>query len=87
LGINTISVLADGTVYACRRFTSPVGRLPQQSIEEVFLGDTLNHYRDIKKLEKCSRCELLNYCRGCPAVAWGVTGSHTSPDPQCWKTI
>ena len=85
MGINCLSVLADGTAYACRRFISPVGKLPEQSIADVFLGSKLNKYRQIKKLSKCSKCELLNYCRGCPAVAWGVTGSYTQADPQCWK--
>ncbi len=87
MGINSLSVLADGTVYACRRFVSPIGKLPQQSIAQVFLGKKLNRYRQIEKLEKCSKCELLNYCRGCPAVAWGVSGSYRNADPQCWKSL
>lgn len=87
MGINNLSVLADGTVYACRRFISPVGKLPQQNITQIFLGKKLNRYRQIKKLEKCSKCELLNYCRGCPAVAWGINGSYKAIDPQCWKIL
>ena len=85
MGINSLSILADGAVYACRRFVSPVGKLPRQSITQVFLGKKLNRYRQIEKLEKCSKCELLYYCRGCPAVAWGVSDSYISADPQCWK--
>jgi len=87
MGINSLSVLADGTVYACRRFVSPVGKLPQQSISQVFLGKKLNRYRQIERFEKCSKCELLNYCRGCPAVAWEVSGSYLNADPQCWKSL
>jgi radical SAM protein with 4Fe4S-binding SPASM domain len=87
MGINNLSVLADGTVYACRRFISPVGKLPQQSIAQIFLGKKLNEYRRVEKLEKCSRCKLLNYCRGCPAVAWGTNGSYKRADPQCWKLL
>lgn len=87
MGINSLSVLADGTVYACRRFVSPVGKLPEQSIIDIFLGKRLSSYRNIYTLEKCKKCELIHYCRGCPAVAWGHYGSHTKADPQCWKSI
>lgn len=86
MGINTLSVLADGTVYACRRFISPVGKVPFSRIQSIFLGNKLNAYRNIEKLEKCSSCILKNHCRGCPAVAWGNSGSYTSADPQCWKS-
>jgi len=41
--------------------------------------------RDFNRFEKCATCELLGWCRGCPAVAAGYTGSMYSPDPQCWK--
>ena len=37
------------------------------------------------KFEKCSRCELLAWCRGCPAVASGKHGNFYAADPQCWK--
>lgn len=87
MGVNCPSVLADGTVYACRRFPSPVGKLPEEKLIDVFLNDKFCDYRDVNKLEKCRRCELLNYCRGCPAVAWGLSGSHLSKDPQCWKVV
>jgi len=88
IGIRTLSVLADGTVYACRRLPIAVGKVPKESIREIFINSPeLNKMREIEKMEKCGKCELLNYCRGCPAVAYGVSGNYFSPDPQCWKEV
>lgn len=84
IGCNSLSMLADGTVFACRRFYSPVGKILEQSIEEIFVSDELESYR-LAEYEKCSSCNLLQYCRGCPAVAYGETGRFTAPDPQCWR--
>jgi radical SAM protein with 4Fe4S-binding SPASM domain len=85
LGERDLALLADGTVFACRRFNSPIGKMPQQSVLEVFTSDKLDHYRNIQKLEACSKCPLLCYCRGCPAVAFGASGGNFfAPDPQCW---
>jgi radical SAM protein with 4Fe4S-binding SPASM domain len=78
---------------ACRRFESPVGQLFNGSDEvvtplyDIFNGDEENRYRQHEKLEKCSRCELLRFCRGCPAVAFGYHHSFFAADPQCWKKI
>jgi radical SAM/SPASM domain protein of ACGX system len=85
LGISHLSVLADGSVMACRRFKSVVGNVPEQSFYNIFFSEKMNMYRDYSLLEKCHNCELLNYCRGCMAVTYGSTGKHTSSDPQCWK--
>lgn len=87
VGIRHLSLLADGTVYACRRFCSPVGVVPKQKIKNIFLGSKLNYYRHPAKFEKCSKCELVGVCRGCPAVSYAVNGSFYAPDPQCWKKI
>ncbi len=86
MGIHSLCLLADGTAFACRRFYSPVGKAPEQSIEEIFLSDEMNKYRNID-YEKCSLCDLMQYCRGCPPVAYGKTGNGGSSDPQCWKKI
>lgn len=86
-GISHLSILPDGEVYACRRMPSPVGNALTDELAEVFLGERMDAYRDFGRFEKCSKCELLRFCRGCPAVAHAYTGSHFSPDPQCWKHI
>ena len=48
--------------------------------------EQMDAYRDYDKFQKCARCELKPWCRGCPAVASGATGDFYAPDPQCWKT-
>lgn len=85
IGISHLSVLADGTVYACRRFKSIVGKVPEESFYDIFNGEKLNEYRNIELLEKCKDCNLLHYCRGCMAVTHGYTGDWKKADPQCWK--
>lgn len=87
LGVSHLSVLADGTVFACRRFNSPVGKVPDQSLYDIFINKTMNEYRDLSRLVKCKNCELLYYCRGCMAVTYGSVGDWTQADPQCWKKI
>jgi radical SAM protein with 4Fe4S-binding SPASM domain len=88
-----ITILPTGEVMACRRFESPVGRLfaggddVATPLLDIFEGDAESVYRQHEKMEKCSRCELLRFCRGCPAVAYGYHHSFFAPDPQCWKQI
>lgn len=88
IGISSVSILADGTVYACRRFKSPIGRVPEQKLIDLFINsETLNSYRDLSQYKKCGICPLLYVCRGCGAVAYGYSGSFFDPDPQCWKIV
>jgi radical SAM protein with 4Fe4S-binding SPASM domain len=64
---------------------SEIGNVFDASLSEIFLGKGMNSYRQYDKFSKCSHCELLRFCRGCPAVAFGYTGDMYSADPQCWK--
>ena len=86
IGISELGVLPDGSVYACRRLPIFIGKFPEQTIEEVFINSQeLNKMRDVSKIEKCTECELNQFCRGCRAIAYATTGSVYAPDPQCWK--
>ncbi len=86
IGINFMVILANGWVYACRRFPSMIGNVNNNSLYDIFIySKELNKYREHHLLEKCANCELLNYCRGCPAVSYGHNNNYFSPDPQCWK--
>lgn len=84
-GISHLTILPDGGVYACRRMESRVGDILTEKLADIFLGEKMDAYREYGEFEKCSKCELLRFCRGCPAVACGHGGSFYSPDPQCWK--
>jgi len=82
---NHLSILADGTIYACRRFPNPLGNIKNDDLFKVYQSQAAQKFTDYKNFEKCRSCELGLYCRGCPAVAHGVTGSAFKADPQCWK--
>lgn len=82
------TILPDGTLMACRRFHSTVGNIfGGKSLCDVWTGSEMDQYRRYDRFEKCSRCELLRFCRGCPAVAFGYHKSFYAPDPQCWKNV
>lgn len=82
-----LTILPSGDVYACRRMESKVGNALSERLYDVFLGQAMDAYRQYDRFEKCSKCELLRFCRGCPAVAHGTTGDMYAADPQCWKHI
>ncbi len=87
-GVNTLTVLADGTVYSCRRLDIAAGKFPEEGFLEIYFNSEL--YKNLKKvedLEGCKDCELLWYCRGCPAIKYAVNGSISSKDSNCWKFI
>jgi radical SAM/SPASM domain protein of ACGX system len=81
-----MTILPNGDVYACRRFESRVGNVFEESLADIFV-EKEEIYRDFDKFEKCSKCELRGFCRGCPAVTYGTTGSFYGTDPQCWKEL
>ena len=64
----------------------PGGNVFTDRLADVWVCQ-MEQYRDYTKFEKCSRCELLAWCRGCPAVASGRDGNFYAADPQCWKEI
>jgi radical SAM/SPASM domain protein of ACGX system len=80
-----LTILPGGEVYACRRFESKVGNVFKEKLADIFTGTKMDFYRQYDKFEKCADCELLRFCRGCPAVTYGYTGNFYGTDPQCWK--
>ncbi len=81
-----ITILPTGDIYACRRVEgSKVGNAFTDRIADVWIKG-MERYREYDKFSKCSRCKLLAWCRGCPAVAKGTNGSFYAEDPQCWAS-
>lgn len=81
-----ITISSNGDVMACRRvMDSKVANVFEDRLADVWICQ-MEKYRDYDKFVKCSKCELKAWCRGCPAVANGTTGSFYGADPQCWKT-
>lgn len=86
IGCNILTILSDGTVLACRRLPVPIGKVPNQNLRDIFIGsDELNRMRNIDLMQKCSKCSLKQFCRGCRAIAYAVNGDYLAEDPQCWK--
>lgn len=86
-GNGHFTILSDGACYACRRMESKVGNALTDDLFDLFTGPEMDKYRVYEQFEKCARCELLRFCRGCPAVAKGFHGSMYAPDPECWKAV
>ncbi len=86
VGVGGFCMDSDGSLYGCRRIGDVIDNIRNTSVEEfMFKNDILESYRHITNFEKCGVCDLLNYCRGCPAISKNVHGSYFSKDPQCWK--
>ncbi|MDE7230549.1 MAG: radical SAM/SPASM domain protein, ACGX system [Oscillospiraceae bacterium] len=82
-----LTILPNGDIFACRRVqNSKVGNVFEDRIADVWVCE-MEQYRDYDKFEKCSKCELKAWCRGCPAVTSGKDGNFYAADPQCWKEI
>lgn len=80
-----MTILPAGDVFACRRVqNSRVGNVFTDRLADLWVGE-METYRDYTKFKKCAKCELLPFCRGCPAVASGSSGDFYAEDPQCWK--
>lgn len=86
-GNGHFTILSDGACYACRRMESKVGNALTDDLFGLFTGPEMDKYRVYERFEKCAKCELLRFCRGCPAVAKGFHGSMYAPDPECWKAV
>lgn len=80
-----LTITPEGNVMACRRLDSVIGNVFKTKLEYIYNGEEIAEYRRHEQFEKCSDCELLRFCRGCPAVAYGYTHNFYAPDPQCWK--
>ena len=87
-GNGHLTILPTGDVYACRRVqNSRVGNIFAKRLAELWTNE-FEAYRDYDKFQKCSKCELKAWCRGCPAVASSTSnGDFYAADPQCWKEI
>lgn len=82
-----MTILPTGDIYACRRVqNSKVGNVFEDRLADIWVCQ-MEQYRDYRKFEKFSQCELLLWCRRCPAVANGTNGSYYAADPQCWNVL
>lgn len=85
-GWTGICLLPSGAAMACRRLPIVVGKMPEQSFEEIFLGSELmKRFRRHESFRGCSRCALYSVCRGCRATTYGISGDPFGADPHCFR--
>ena len=82
-----MTILPTGDLYACRRVqNSKVGNVFQDRIADVWVCQ-MERYRDYDRFEKCVKCVLKAWCRGCPAVASGRDGDFTPPTHSAGRRL
>lgn len=85
-GTGTISVLADGTFYPCRRMELCAGKFPENNFKEIFkYNNVTQKLRQYEKYSGCSSCQLFKFCRGCPAMKYAINRDIYSKEPYCWR--
>lgn len=88
VGYTCYTILADGSVAACRRFPTIIGKMPEQKMEDIFLtNDLLKKFRRANSFETCGSCMFFKSCRGCPAVTFGYTQNPLSDNPLCFRNL
>lgn len=88
VGFTCYTILADGSVAACRRFPTIIGKMPEQKMEDIFLGNPLlKKFRRASSYQVCGECRFFKSCRGCPAVTFGYTENPFSENPLCFKDM
>jgi selenobiotic family peptide radical SAM maturase len=82
---NFVSVLANGDVHACRKFSSYLGSLVTHTLEDLFSSPLALKYR--QGPQACVDCSLRWDCRGCMAVAHGLgCDVFKEKDPYCFRS-
>lgn len=88
VGYTCCTILSDGSMSACRRFPTIIGKLPEQHFEDIILSNNLlKKFRRANSFETCGKCFFYKSCRGCPAVTFGYTESPFSENPLCFKDL
>ena len=64
---NFITILADGTVHACRKFPSPLGNILEEPLSAIYHSAAAERYR--RGAAECRECAIRPVCGGCLAVA------------------
>jgi len=87
IGMESLTILSDGTVLPCRRLPIPIGNIKNDSIFKIwYTSDLLWKIRNRNNLKgKCNGCDLIPRCGGCRAIAYAITGDYLAEDPQCWR--
>lgn len=86
LGWDLPTILADGTLVPCSLYRKPIGKLPEQSLDDVFFNNEfLKKARRAKYFLGCKKCDLYYMCRGCPAYTNSISKDPFGKKTLCFK--
>jgi radical SAM protein with 4Fe4S-binding SPASM domain len=86
IGWHPPSILSDGSMLVCRRLPIIIGKMPESSFEDIFLGNsTLKKFRRRIYFTGCQSCDLYPICRGCPANVFSLTQNPFAKNPLCFR--
>lgn len=85
IGLNSLTVLPNGDVLPCRRLPITIGNIKRESLFTIWYGsDLLWDIRNRKNITGCNKCQYLESCGGCRALAYAFSGDYLKKDPTCW---
>jgi selenobiotic family peptide radical SAM maturase len=80
---NSVAVLPDGEVHACRKFPSPIGDVTTRSLGQIYDSRVARRYR--RGSSACRRCLIKPLCGGCMAAVRGAgLDVFRDRDPYCF---
>lgn len=84
VGWNTITIMPSGEVYPCRRMPISVGNLFDISFADIYINNpVMKQFRRRASYSKCGTCKFYKYCRGCPAIEYGLSGNPFNAQEFC----
>jgi selenobiotic family peptide radical SAM maturase len=82
---NFVSLLADGSVHACRKFPSLIGNILHASLDELYDSEPARRYRTGSRA--CRSCAIRPVCGGCLAISHSFgLDLFVDRDPYCFMT-
>lgn len=78
----SLSVDSKGNVFPCNSYPVCVGNVFKTSIIDIWNSEEYRKIRNIKQsdLENCVKCNLQEYCKRCPAMAYRDKGNFYACD-------
>jgi len=80
---NTVAVLCDGEVHACRKFPSLIGNVNTKSLSQIYDSNIAKRYR--KGNSACAKCFIKPLCGGCmSSIKSHGLNIFKDKDPYCF---
>lgn len=84
-GDKLITVMADGTVYPCRRMPIDCGNIFTNSLSKIYECKIFSELRNYKEIDGCNKCIYLEKCGGgLKCLSYAVEGTPFKKDEGCF---